>query len=142
MGEIGHNKVLIIDDTQSGAFLTCEVLNDELLDARDVSIAQSALSAMFQIGSQSYDLIVCNDQLESMSGLDLVNLVRSGGISVPVILLRDTQTNEGDRESDPMVISVLDRQDICAEQIMQAVQGHLDGSGHGATAQNQYAEAW
>ena len=142
MGEIGHNKVLIIDDTQAGAFLTCELLNDECLDARDVSIARSALSAMFQIGSQSYDLIVCNDQLDTMSGHDLINLVRSGGISVPVILLRDEQPEDQTRESDPMVISILDRQDISAAQIMEAVQGHLDGGVAGAAAQNQRAEAW
>ena len=142
MGEIGHSKVLIIDDTQAGAFLTCELLNDECLDARDVSIARSALSAMFQIGSQSYDLIVCNDQLGSMSGHDLINLVRSGGISVPVILLRDEQPEDQTRESDPMVISILDRQDISAAQIMEAVQGHLDGGVAGAAAQNQRAEAW
>ena len=142
MGEIGHSKVLIIDDTQAGAFLTCELLNDERLDARDVSIARSALSAMFQIGSQSYDLIVCNDQLDTMSGHDLINLVRSGGISVPVILVRDEQPEVQSAESDPMVISILDRQDISAARIMEAVQGHLDGGAPGAAAQNQRAEAW
>lgn len=77
-------RVLVVDDEPSVANAHARVLRDY---ASSVSIATDAEQALSRLESESYDVIVCDVQMPSMSGTDLLRVVRERDLDLPVIFV-------------------------------------------------------
>lgn len=142
MSELSELKILVIDDSPAGAYMTSEILINGLLGVRDISIAQSPLAAMFLFANGEYDLVICNAQLEAMTGAAFIQQVRSAGISAWFLLLSETEGGEADDLQDPMVFATLDRRTLTADQILCAIRGCPSVTTSRNSRQLRRAAAW
>jgi CheY-like chemotaxis protein len=79
-------SVLLVDDNEVDAYLTCNVLYD-CHPRLAVDLASTAEEALTKVRNQAYDLIVCDFCLPGMNGLSLLKLVKKMRSDMRVILL-------------------------------------------------------
>jgi len=116
-------KILIVDDSPAGAYQTSDTLNQSDLNVSDISIAKSALQAMYLLGNSYYDCIICNGQLATTTGLEFVQQVKRAGLDQKFILLAGSGVADIESASeDPAVIAVLAKATLTSDQICKAIK--------------------
>jgi CheY-like chemotaxis protein len=76
--------ILVVDDHELLARLSCEIL--EMQGYRAVS-AYSAQDALAKLESQNFDLLVTDFRMEGMNGLELAKRVHASTPEIPVIVV-------------------------------------------------------
>lgn len=75
-------KVLVVDDSRAMRMIVTRELRD--IDAvDDVAEAESAEAAIEVLGAQPVDLILCDWNMEGMTGLEFLEALRAAGWTVP-----------------------------------------------------------
>jgi CheY-like chemotaxis protein len=82
-------RVLHIDDEEAARFVVRGLLQDDRYVVRE---AQSGADGLAMIASESPDVIVLDLRLGDMTGLDLLERLRGGGVRLPTVVLT-SQTN-------------------------------------------------
>jgi len=84
-------RVLVVDDEP----LICRLNTDILAGAGyQVDIAENGAAAWDALQRKDYDLLVTDNQMPKLSGVDLVTKVRTAGMVLPVIMATATLPEE------------------------------------------------
>lgn len=79
-------KILVIDDSPVERLMVKSLLGSQIVDAK-VCLFDNAEAALEAIQSEPWDVVVTDLQLDGMSGLQLIQELRSNGVEIPVILM-------------------------------------------------------
>ena len=91
--ESHSRSVLLVDDNEVDAYLTCNVLY-ECNPHMAVELASTAEEAVTKVRNRAYDLIICDFCLPGMNGLAFLKLVKKMRSDVRVILLTGYPSQE------------------------------------------------
>lgn len=80
----GRNRVLMVDDNLEHLELCRETLPE---DEFYLDVATTPSDAMGKLQLSTYDIIVLDYRLPTMSGLELLTKIRGKGYKVPVVLV-------------------------------------------------------
>ncbi len=83
-------RILLVDDELITLKITRKLLTES---GYDVDIAPSSADAMKLLGSKSYDLVIVDITMPSISGFDLIQLMQSFDYNVPVIFLSNNDND-------------------------------------------------
>jgi DNA-binding response OmpR family regulator len=78
------DRILLVDDE----IITLKITRKLLMEnGYDVDITSSSSEAMNLLGNLSYDLVIVDITMPSISGFDLIQLMQSFDYNIPVIFL-------------------------------------------------------
>ena len=77
-------RILVVDDEPNSLFGICQVLKDE---GYRVIPAESGKQALEKFQNQSIDIVVTDEKMPDMSGMELFAAVKKNGGQIPVILI-------------------------------------------------------
>jgi DNA-binding response OmpR family regulator len=80
-------RILVAEDEPSLSKLDTEVLN---VCGYQVDNAKNGLTALHKLNDDHFDLAIVEEELPKVTGLELVNALRSNDIMTPVILVMGT----------------------------------------------------
>jgi DNA-binding response OmpR family regulator len=83
-------RILVVEDEPDIRQLDSEVLRES---GYVVDTAENGMTAMHALNTDHYDLVIVEDEMSVMPGLELVKAMRSEEIMVPVILVLGTMQN-------------------------------------------------
>ena len=89
-------RVLVVDDDEDDALLTCDAIGDVSNQSYNVTIALRPRDAEGILHAETIDVVLCDYLMGATSGIDFIKTVRSAGIDVPIILL----TGMGNKTTD------------------------------------------
>ena len=73
-----------------------------------VDTAENGLVALHEFASHDYDLLIIEDEMTTVTGMELVNKLRSEGLLVPAILVLETMPTKGsNRNPWPQIQAIL-----------------------------------
>ena len=99
-------KVLVVEDEASGRKLV-EMM---LIREHQVKAVESVDLALESLRTEAWDLIVTDYKMPGKTGLELVNLLQSGGSTIPIILMTgQSSRDEGVELIKPLVHKVLSK---------------------------------
>ena len=84
---IPSQRILVAEDEPNLSKLNSEVLR---VCGYQVDNAKNGLTAMHKLNDDRFDLAIVEEELPKVTGLELVNALRSNDIRTPVILLMGT----------------------------------------------------
>ena len=107
-GPIRLNRVLVVDD---------QVINRTILDRQlgaqglNVTLAASAAEGLALAGrpDAAFDLILTDQEMPGMNGLDMVVALRAAGSTVPVLLLSSSPTVGRDHPGTAELVGILQK---------------------------------
>ena len=77
-------RVLVVDDDPSCLYGICQILTDEGLN---VTSATSGREALEKLNANSIDVVVTDEKIGDLRGMELLSRIKKLGHSVPVILM-------------------------------------------------------
>ena len=98
-------SILVVEEEPDIRQLEFEVLR---ASGYQVDIAEDGLAALHLLKTGHYDLLVIEDEMSMVTGLELVKELRSNGIMVPVILVLETMpTMASSRNQWPQIQAII-----------------------------------
>ncbi len=94
-------RVLIVNDETEGLQLWEHALTSEF-SAVDVTPCRSADEALARLGREKFDAVITDNRMPTMTGIDLVQAIRSTDRCLPVLML----TGCPDREQEARAAGV------------------------------------
>ena len=85
-------KILIIDDSNTARYVLVKLLRD--LAYKDVCAVESAEEGLIRLKADRYDLILLDWNLDGMSGMDFLKIVRADANFKNVAIIMVTTVNE------------------------------------------------
>ena len=110
-------RVLHIDDEEAARFVVRGLLQDDRYVVRE---AQSGADGLAMIASESPDVIVLDLRLGDMTGLDLLERLRGGGVRLPTVVLT-SQTNPDGVAALTAPAVVLSKAQLTRDRLRQAI---------------------
>ena len=77
-------RILVVDDEPNSLFGICQVLKDE---GYRVIPAENGKQALEKLQTNSFDIIITDEKMPDMSGMELFSAVKKSGRQIPVILI-------------------------------------------------------
>ena len=97
--------ILVVEDEPDIRRLDTEVLRES---GFQVDIAEDGLAALHSLDTDRYDLLIIEEEMSMVTGLELVKKLRAEDLMVPVILVLGTlPTNVSNLGSWPQVQAIL-----------------------------------
>ncbi|MCG2583174.1 response regulator [Massilia sp. TS11] len=91
MGILSGKRVLVVDDQEHVRLAVTQLLRERSFDTGEIRSVSRVQSALDELTRGRYDLIITEAQMEPLSGMDLLQKVRSGATvarhDLPVVLL-------------------------------------------------------
>ncbi|MEL6782946.1 MAG: EAL domain-containing protein [Pseudomonadota bacterium] len=136
-------NVLILDDDPDDAFLVADHFIDIAHDRYVVDTANAWEQVRAGLKAGQYDVLLCDYRLGAVSGLEVIEMIRTEGIDLPVILLTGVGTPELDNkaleagaadflakdELSPTLIDRTIRYAMAAIERQRLLQAVLDAAG-------------
>ena len=97
-------RILVADDNEGIRLLISRVLASE---GFDVILTTDGEEAWDELQRQHYDLLVTDNDMPRLAGLNLIERARKAGMSLPVILASGSLTNEATRNYPQLNIAAL-----------------------------------
>ena len=108
-------SILVVEDEPDVRQLDCEVLKES---GYQVDIAENGPAALHSLKTSRYDLLVVEDEMVMVTGMELVKKLRSEDIMVPVVLvLGSAPTLESSRNQWRQIQAILIKPYTVAELI-------------------------
>jgi len=77
-------RILVVDDEPNSLFGICQILKDE---GYRVIPAENGKQALEKFQTNSFDIIITDEKMPDMSGMELFSAVKKSGGQIPVILI-------------------------------------------------------
>jgi DNA-binding response OmpR family regulator len=90
-GAQGLGRILMVDDDASMRFLVCHVLSHAGYEADQ---AENGAQAWRALQLKHYDLVITDQDMPELTGLQLVHRIRMAGFELPVILASGRATSD------------------------------------------------
>jgi len=121
-------KILVVEEEPDIRQLECEVLR---ASGYQVDIAENGLAALHSLKADHYDLLVIEDEMLMVTGLELVKELRSEGILVPVILVLETMpTMASSRNQWPQIQAIIIKPYTVAELVKTVGEALFSACNH------------
>ena len=78
-------KVLLADDSKTMRMLIRHLLEE--LGIKDVTEVEDGVAAVTSTTQHYYDLIITDIHMPKMTGIELVEAIRSGGVESPIVVI-------------------------------------------------------
>lgn len=117
-------KVLVADDDEGVLSLITRALSAA---GCDVSAVADGLQAWEALLHRSYDLVVTDNEMPHMTGLELIRRIREVGLAVPVVIASGSRLGETFDDPSDSVTLILPKP-FCMFQLLGAVQNALQSS--------------
>ncbi len=125
------DRILIVDDQESHAEATAETLEREGLDCM---IATSGEEALRLLDRDRFDLMITDLVMKPMSGLELMDEVRSAGDNLPIIILTGYPSTESALEAVQESGVTYLHKPFDIDQLRGVVSREIEQNGEGAPA--------
>lgn len=100
MGILSKKNVLVVDDQEHVRMAVTQLLREPSFDTGEIRSVSRVQSALDELARGKYDLIITEALMEPLSGMDLLQRVRSGNTparhDLPVVVLA--------LQADPVVV--------------------------------------
>jgi len=121
--------ILVVEDEPDIRQLDTEVLRES---GYQVDTAENGLVALHSINTDHYDLLIIEEEMSMVTGLELVKELRSEDMKVPVILVLGTvPVKESNRNPWPQIQAILFKPYTVAE-LFRTVREVLRAASSGA----------
>jgi CheY-like chemotaxis protein len=97
-------RILVADDNEMVRFLISRVLGSE---GFDVFLTTDGKEAWDELRRKQYDLLVTDNDMPRLAGLNLIELVRKAGMSLPIILASGSLTDNVMRDYPQLNIAAM-----------------------------------
>ena len=77
-------SILVVDDEPNSLFGICQILNDE---GYKTLPAENGRVALERLKSESVDIVITDEKMPDLTGMDLLDEIKRADLSVPVILI-------------------------------------------------------
>lgn len=125
------NRILVVDDDAAIAELNYRILTRfEYI----VDMAYDGADAWSQLQRNTYDLLLTDQRMPHMTGLELIARVRGAGLALPIILASGMIAIEELNQCYGLQIEAFLNKPYTVEQLIQAVEDALDSSRHRSVA--------
>ncbi len=121
----GSERILVVDDEPELAWLVEQVLSHLGYDVTSMTNGLKALE-LVRGGTESFDLIVTDQTMPQVSGLELANALRESGCDVPVILTTGFSNAITPESVSRAKISSVVRKPYHEDELGRAVREALD----------------
>jgi DNA-binding response OmpR family regulator len=122
-------RILVVEDEPDIRQLETEVLRES---GYDVDTAENGLAALHSLNTDHYDLLIVEEEMSMVTGLELVKELRSEDMMVPVILVVGTMPIKAPtRNQWPHIQAILLKPYTIAE-LFKTVKEVLRVAGSGA----------
>jgi DNA-binding response OmpR family regulator len=122
-------RILVVEDEPDIRLLDTEVLSES---GFQVDTAENGLLALHTLKTGRYDLLIVEEEMSTVTGMELVKAMRSQAMMVPVILVMGTMpTTEPNVNQWPQIQAILLKPYTVAELSM-TVKEVLRVAGNGA----------
>jgi DNA-binding response OmpR family regulator len=122
------NRILVVDDDLSIRELNTQVL---ARSGYEVDAVEDGAAAWEALQANSYNLLITDNSMPKVSGVELIKMVRSARMTLPVILSSGiTPTEELDRNPSLQLAAMLPKPIVIDEllhtvnEVLRAVEGN------------------
>ena len=131
--------ILVVEDEPDIRQLDTVVLSES---GYRVDTADNGLDALHSLDTDNYDLLIIEDEMPTVTGLELVKILRSENLTVPVILVLGTMPPEGlHRNPWPQIQAILIKPYTIGE-LSRTVREVLRAASNGANARFATPSNW
>ena len=106
-------KILVLDDDPDDTLLIADAIDDIPAASHAVTVTHTPEEATEQLGTQSFDIVLCDYRLGKIEGTEFIAEMRERGNDVPVILL----TGRNDKAADEAALSAGAADFICKSEL-------------------------
>jgi DNA-binding response OmpR family regulator len=132
-------RILVVEDEPDIRQLDLAVLSES---GYQVETVENGLLALHTLKTGRYDLLMVEDEMSTVTGLELVKAMRSQAMMVPVILVLGTMPTEGsNRNLWPQIQALLIKPYTIGE-LSRTVREVLRAANNGAVAQFAPPSNW
>ena len=125
-------RILVADDEEGIRCFISTVLAGAGFDVTTTSDGQQAWEALLR---ERYDLLVTDNVMPRLGGLELIERMREGGMSLPVIIASGTLPVEGVRDHPQLQIAAVVPKPFGVGKLLDTVRRVLEASGGDTTAE-------
>ncbi len=115
-------RILVAEDDEGMRFFLSTVLAHAGFKVKTVCDGQQAWEGLHQ---GYYDLLVTDNQMPRLAGIDLIQRMRASGISLPVIMASGTFPADGGQELPQLRIAAVLTKPFDSGSLLDAVRGAL-----------------
>jgi DNA-binding response OmpR family regulator len=124
-------RILVADDDEDIRRLISNILAGDGFDVFTASDGEQAWEALLH---ERYDLIVADNEMPRLMGIQLIERIREAGMSLPVIIASGTLSKEGVRDYAELQITAVIPKPFDIREFLTIVRLALRVSGEGAAA--------
>jgi DNA-binding response OmpR family regulator len=105
-------RILVADDEEDIRLLISSVLADDGFDVNTTSNGEQAWEALLH---EPYDLLITDNEMPCLAGIELIERIRKAGLSLPIIMASGFFSGEGVRDYAQLQIAAVISKpfDIC-----------------------------
>ena len=118
-------RILVADDDEDIRYLLSTVLAGAGYDVNAVSDGQQAWEALLH---GHYDLLVTDNDMPRLTGIELIGRIRKAGMSLPVIIASGSFPMESVRDYPEIQMAAVLPKPFAAFQLLNAVRHVLQAS--------------
>jgi DNA-binding NtrC family response regulator len=122
------HRILLVEDESAILQFSTVVL---VLRGYQVTAVESCETAWEAIQSASYDLLVTDNQMPGMTGLELVSKLRSAQIGLPIIVASGGIEAEAFAQNQSLQPAIALPKPFTSNQLLETVAAALRLAGHG-----------
>jgi CheY-like chemotaxis protein len=118
-------RILVADDDEVIRYLISTILDDADFNVDAASDGQQAWESLLH---EHYDLLVTDNQMPRLAGIDLIERIRDAGRSLPVIVASGTFPVEQVRNDPQLQIAAVLPKPFCTSELLNTVRHVLEVS--------------
>jgi two-component system alkaline phosphatase synthesis response regulator PhoP len=127
------NRILFVDDNLTVRESTAKVLTDS---GYHVDAAEDGEAAWKALHATNYDLLITDQTMPKLSGVELVKKVRAAQMKLPVVLVSATLPTEELHQHPWLQLAAALLKPFTVDELLETVRAALSATAMSASAQN------
>ena len=123
---IRAQRILIADDDELIRHLMSIILSDAGFDANAAADGEQAWEALHQ---NHYDLLVTDNEMPRLAGIELIERIRKEGMSLPIIVISGSASAETARDNPQLQIAAVLPKPFDVQELLPIVRTALRAAG-------------
>lgn len=111
-------RILVVDDDESSSILVRALIEK---NGGVVESAREGLQAVKMLQEVSYDLIIMDIQMQGLDGIETTKIIRSRGISIPIVALSAHMIDQFERSAQEAGINGFLQKPISSQELFHAI---------------------
>ncbi len=126
---IPSHRILVVEDQPALRSLSAQVL---VRSGYEVDVAEDGMAGWEALRAESYDLLITDNQMPRLSGLELVKKLRAAHLALPVIMASGTFSTEQLNRHRSLQFAALLLKPFTTDQLLATVQEILRATANAA----------